>query len=125
VLPLRGGRLVGVLEWRPLAIVGVASYSLYLWHVPVLLTVANASVGFDPRIGGVFVGAPTPFWRLFALGVPLALAVALGSYAVIERPFLRLRRRWSGAAPAVSEARRPRFRPWRTADAPAQGTAAR
>jgi peptidoglycan/LPS O-acetylase OafA/YrhL len=124
VLPLHAGRLVRVLEWRPLAIVGVASYSLYLWHVPVLLTVANASVGFDSRIGGVFVGAPTPFWRLFLLGVPLAVAVALASYAAIERPFLRLRRGWSGPVPGVSAARRPRPRPWRTADAPAQGSAA-
>jgi peptidoglycan/LPS O-acetylase OafA/YrhL len=36
VLRLRPGPLVRALEWRPLALVGVASYSLYLWHVPIL-----------------------------------------------------------------------------------------
>ena len=36
VLPLRPGPLVRALEWRPLALVGVASYSLYLWHVQIL-----------------------------------------------------------------------------------------
>jgi peptidoglycan/LPS O-acetylase OafA/YrhL len=119
VLPLRPGRLQRVLEWRPLALVGVASYSLYLWHVPVLLTVANAKVGFDPRVGGVFVGPPTPFLRLLLVGAPAAIAVAFLSYAVIERPFLGLRRRWTGAPAApVSGARRPPPRPARTAAVP-------
>jgi peptidoglycan/LPS O-acetylase OafA/YrhL len=125
VLPLRPGRLQRVLEWRPLALVGVASYSLYLWHVPVLLTVANASVSFDPRIGGVFNGPPTPFLRLLLVGAPVAIAVAFVSYAVIERPFLGLRRRWAGTGAApVSAARTPPPHPGRTGAVPRTDTAA-
>jgi peptidoglycan/LPS O-acetylase OafA/YrhL len=125
VLPLRPGRLQRVLEWRPLALVGVASYSLYLWHVPVLLTVANATVGFDPRVGGVFAGPPTPFLRLLLVGAPAAIAVAFVSYAVIERPFLGLRRRWAGAGAApVSAARTPPPRPARTGAVPRTDSAA-
>jgi peptidoglycan/LPS O-acetylase OafA/YrhL len=84
VLPLRQGRLVGALEWRPLAAIGVASYSLYMWHFPLV-----AHIGW---VGHTL--------RSFIVLVPLSLAVAFASYLVIEAPFLRLRRRWAAAAPA-------------------------
>lgn len=89
VLPLRGGVAVRALEWRPLAVVGIASYSLYLWHVPLL------NVLVEPWL---LDGAP--FLVLLAVAVPVCIAVALLSYRVIEAPFLRLRRRWSRSAPA-------------------------
>jgi peptidoglycan/LPS O-acetylase OafA/YrhL len=76
-LPLRDGPLVRALDWRPLALLGIASYSLYLWHLPI-------------------VDALAPHALL--LSVPVSLAVALISYRVIEAPFLRLRRRWSSSS---------------------------
>jgi peptidoglycan/LPS O-acetylase OafA/YrhL len=82
VLPLRTGPVTNALQWRPLAILGVASYSLYLWHVPVLRAEIDA-------------GVSTSFWVLTAISIPICVAVALASYAVIERPFLRLRRQWA------------------------------
>jgi peptidoglycan/LPS O-acetylase OafA/YrhL len=83
VLPLRRGVSVGVLEWRWLAAIGVASYSLYLWHVPVISLITGTDV---PGYGAS---------GLLVRVLPLALAVALLSYRLIEVPFLRLRRRWS------------------------------
>ncbi len=85
VLPLRTGPVTNALQWRPLAIVGVASYSLYLWHVPVIKALTDA-------------GASTGFAVLTAIAVPVSIAVALASYAVIESPFLRLRRQWARSA---------------------------
>jgi len=94
VLPLRGGPLVRVLDWRPLAIVGVASYSFYLWHVPIiqLLTGTHAVVR-----DGVFaiVGDGTDFKRTLLLAVVIVAPVTAASYLGIERPFLRLRKRWA------------------------------
>jgi peptidoglycan/LPS O-acetylase OafA/YrhL len=91
VLPLRPGPLVRVLEWRPLAVIGVASYSLYLWHDPILRALAKSS------------WAPSGFVGLLAVGLPLCLLVAFASYALIEAPFLRLRRRWARSTPRRSE----------------------
>ena len=85
VLPVRTGPVTNALQWRPLAILGVASYSLYLWHVPVLRAEIDA-------------GVSTSFWILTAISIPVCVAVALGSYAAIEWPFLRLRRQWARSA---------------------------
>lgn len=92
VLPLREGRALRALDWRPLALLGVASYSLYLWHDPVISAVVGTG------------GAPTGLLGLLVLLVPLCIAAAFVSYFVIERPFLRFRRRWgpTTASPARS-----------------------
>jgi peptidoglycan/LPS O-acetylase OafA/YrhL len=82
VLPVRPGPIAKALQWRPLAVVGVASYSLYLWHVPVIKALIEG-------------GVSTRFAALTAIAVPVCVAVAIGSYAVIESPFLRLRRQWA------------------------------
>ena len=86
VLPLRPGPLMRVLEWRPLAALGIASYSLYVWHIPVLNEVTGWSWVPDSTIG------------LAAIAIPASIGVAVLSYRVIETPFLRLRRRWSTAS---------------------------
>jgi peptidoglycan/LPS O-acetylase OafA/YrhL len=84
VLPLRPGRLVRGLEWRWLAAIGVASYSLYMWHFPLVAHMTSSGHTL----------------RMFALLVPLSIAAAFASYHLIEAPFLRLRRRWAPSAPA-------------------------
>jgi peptidoglycan/LPS O-acetylase OafA/YrhL len=86
VLPLRGGPLVRALDWRPLAVVGVASYSLYLLHLPIVSWL-------HPDVASGFGG-------LLAVALPLCVIVALISYRLVEAPFLRLRRRWSRSSPA-------------------------
>jgi peptidoglycan/LPS O-acetylase OafA/YrhL len=69
--------LARALDWRPLALVGVASYSLYLWHLPIVEALTPGAV---------------------LVSVPLSLLAALVSYRLVEAPFLRLRRRWSSSA---------------------------
>jgi peptidoglycan/LPS O-acetylase OafA/YrhL len=83
-LPLRDSRAVRALEWRPIAALGVASYSIYVWHMPIAHALSNA-----PN---------WPFVPLLVLSLLVCCAVALVSYRLIEAPFLRLRRRWAGAA---------------------------
>jgi peptidoglycan/LPS O-acetylase OafA/YrhL len=80
VMPVREGPLVRALGAKPLAAIGVASYSLYLWHVPLIRSLNDHA---HPGTVALLVG-----------GAALAIAVAAVSYFVVERPFLRLRRRW-------------------------------
>jgi peptidoglycan/LPS O-acetylase OafA/YrhL len=100
VLPLAAGPVTRAIEWRPLALVGVASYSLYLWHVPVLEALVDA-------------GLPTGLAQLALVGIPVSIGVALLSYRVIESPFLRLRRQWARSSapqtmhPASASATQP------------------
>ena len=96
VLPLRGGSLVRALDWRPLALLGVASYSLYVWHVPII----------DALGGGAGLLRSASFLAVLVLFGAVCIAAALGSYRLIETPGLRLRRRWaSGAAEQVADRR--------------------
>jgi peptidoglycan/LPS O-acetylase OafA/YrhL len=83
-LPVRGGTVLRALDLRPLVILGVASYSLYLWHDPIVI-----SIGDHLALGPVAV---------VLVSVVLCVGIALASYALVERPFLRLRRRWGPTA---------------------------
>jgi len=97
VLPLRPGPVIRLLEWKALAFVGVISYSLYLWHVPILEQLGETS------------WEPESFPGLLLLGLPLSLLVAALSYRFVETPFLKLRRRWGAtAARPASEEEPPR-----------------
>jgi peptidoglycan/LPS O-acetylase OafA/YrhL len=89
VLPVSRGRLVRALDWRPLAVIGVASYSLYLWHDPIVTrlgTLHHIPHGYIPQL--LIAGA-------------VSIVVALISYRLIEAPFLALRRQWSSARASV------------------------
>ncbi|MFK8251502.1 acyltransferase family protein [Ancylobacter terrae] len=83
-----------VLSWRPMVAVGLISYSLYLWHWPVI-------VFWRRFMGGEIEGAG------LAAVAALSLVLAGASYALVERPFRagRLRRlpswRVVGAGAAV------------------------
>jgi peptidoglycan/LPS O-acetylase OafA/YrhL len=68
-------RRVAWLEHRALQFAGATSYSLYLWHRPVLL----AGLQLTPV---VFPGAPV------VTALTLAVLVSFVSYALVERPFL-------------------------------------
>ena len=62
--------------------IGVYSYSIYLWHVPM----------FD-LIGGTHSASTV---MKVGLGVTATIAVSLGSYYLVERPFLMLKNRVGG-----------------------------
>jgi peptidoglycan/LPS O-acetylase OafA/YrhL len=68
---------------RYMVFLGLISYSLYLWHLPVLTWLAAAS--WYPGLTGGHLA-----WIL-AFALPIALAIATLSYLGVERPFMRLR----------------------------------
>lgn len=84
---LLGGGLAAVFAWGPLRLIGLMSYSLYLWHLPFVH-------GWMPYM------QPLPWpWRLV-----VAFVVAYCSYLLLERPFLASRKRLTerAALPSAS-----------------------
>ncbi|HEX4507119.1 MAG TPA: acyltransferase [Alphaproteobacteria bacterium] len=74
---MQPGRLRRALSVRPLIYTGRISYALYLWHFPLFM--------FAPR----YLHGPA-----LLLMIPLTYLVAMLSYAVVEKPFLRLKARF-------------------------------
>ena len=66
------------LNLKPVAYVGVLSYSLYLWQQPFLNRYAHYA------------------WTTFPLNLAIAVSLALASYYIAPRPVLSLRYRSSG-----------------------------
>jgi peptidoglycan/LPS O-acetylase OafA/YrhL len=63
------------LNWKPVAFIGLLSYSLYIWQQ-------------------LFLNRNSAAWvNTFPQNLCFAIAVALGSYFLLEKPFLRLRSR--------------------------------
>jgi peptidoglycan/LPS O-acetylase OafA/YrhL len=69
---------------RYMVFLGLISYSLYLWHFPVLGWLAAAS--WYPSVTGGHLA-----WIL-ALALPVTLAISTLSYLAVERPFMMLNR---------------------------------
>ena len=86
----RSGRspMQRALGWRPVAVLGLVSYSLYLWHL-----VAVETIG--PRLTDD-VSVPV----LYALIIVATAATTWLSYRYLERPFLRGRSSSLRAQPA-------------------------
>jgi len=70
-------RVTTALGWRPLVTIGVASYSVYLVHWPVIMILTPERVGTDG-------------WTLVAVKVAVAALVAAVLHVVIEQPVRRL-----------------------------------
>jgi peptidoglycan/LPS O-acetylase OafA/YrhL len=71
------GPVVSCLRWRPLVAIGVISYGVYLWHLPLLLATRHLEVlpdAFVPRTIVVLV---------------LALGAGCASWFLIEKPLIR------------------------------------
>ncbi|MGH8121809.1 MAG: acyltransferase family protein [Rudaea sp.] len=66
---------------RPMTFLGLISYSLYLWHYPMLQAAQSA---------GLTSGAHVPAWIVvLAAAIPAIVLIAWLSYRYVERPFLR------------------------------------
>lgn len=88
VLVARSGseapRIARMLEWRPLVLVGVVSYSVFLWHEPLIRWLGARGLTVDGAEGLLLT---------LALTATLTLALSALSYAWVEAPALRLRSR--------------------------------
>ncbi|HEX3626111.1 MAG TPA: acyltransferase [Verrucomicrobiae bacterium] len=84
----------GIIHWilgsRPLVYLGVISYGFYVWHFPIF------------RIMQVYFPHN---WRLIA--VPVAAVATMFSYYVVERPCLRLKRKFNRPAKAAQPVTAP------------------
>ena len=83
---------------RPLVFLGTISYSLYLWHYPVLDGLSRLA-----RANG----ASTASGRWVALAVIASVAVSAIAYALTERPFLQHRRKKAGREPVMPATDQP------------------
>jgi peptidoglycan/LPS O-acetylase OafA/YrhL len=63
--------------WAPMRLVGVVSFSAYLWHMPVLFALRAAGIGAWPAAG---------WWVLAA-----AMLAAMASFVLVERPWREVR----------------------------------
>jgi len=84
VLGLYWGSRLGsiLLANRVVYFLGLVSYSLYLWHFPVM---QQLQVIFGPAYGDL------PNWIKFPLSTAAVVAVSSLSYFLVERPFYRLK----------------------------------
>ena len=88
--------LVRLLEARPLMAIGIISYSVFLWHHPLIRVARHYHLTFDGRSG-----------LLLNLGIILSVTLVFSfvTYRYIEAPALRLRGGKGGpsALPPVSQ----------------------
>jgi peptidoglycan/LPS O-acetylase OafA/YrhL len=84
-----GGSLVGsVLSWRPVVFVGLISYSLYLWHWPVIVL---RHMGLLVGLGAITSGGHSALLSShrfdMLIEVALSFLLAVLSWRFVERPF--------------------------------------
>ncbi|QGZ94042.1 O-acetyltransferase OatA [Terricaulis silvestris] len=73
--------LMGAFCWRPTVFIGLISYSLYLWHWPIITL-------YQQYTGDLIIP-----WPLKLALLALSLAMATASWWFVERPFRRRARR--------------------------------
>jgi peptidoglycan/LPS O-acetylase OafA/YrhL len=73
------------LEWRPLRWIGLISYSLYIWHLPILLWFVGYVLPLIQRWNGVVVYGI--FWLCVALVI---IPVCYLLYRLVEQPWMNL-----------------------------------
>jgi len=95
LLHTKGCLLGSLLSILPVRAYGVLSYSIYVWHMTVLYFI-HEYVGESGPVSGTS-DVKTTVWIVlyFLFFFSLTLAVACASYGLIERPFLRIKERYS------------------------------
>lgn len=88
------------LRSRPVRLLGLMTFSVYLWHVAIVERVMSLS---DPPVD--WLSALGRLATVFVITIPFAA----GSYFLVERPFMALRKRFEGRSDAssLSETARP------------------
>jgi peptidoglycan/LPS O-acetylase OafA/YrhL len=86
------GPAIDWLRVRPLVAIGVISYGVYLWHLPLLLVTRHAGL------------MPDPFVLRVMVVLSLALIAGFASWRMVERPMIR---RYSSARKTAPAARTP------------------
>lgn len=74
---------------KPLALLGVASYSIYLFHVPILILAQTYLPGAS-------------VWGVAALGMPVTLGVSFAVWSAVERPAQQLAKWVSSRARTIA-----------------------
>ena len=83
---LFGGKMLkSVFEWTPLRWIGLISFSLYLWHNPIILAFVAANAPVLQNWGSFKVFLLYCGWMLIA-----AFPFALLYFVLIEKPFMKL-----------------------------------
>ena len=82
-----------LLRARPLALVGLWSYGVYLWHVPLLLWLRGHGL------------LPADGWAALAIVTPPTLLAAAASWRLLERPAQEWARRVSARRPPAARGR--------------------
>ena len=96
ILAVTAGPAPRLLRARPLATVGLWSYGVYLWHVPLLLWMRGHGM------------LPSSGWAAFGVVLLPTLVMAAASWTLIERPAQDWARRATrGRARPGAERRRP------------------
>ena len=90
-----GGAPRRFLRIRPVAWLGLISYGVYLWHLPIALWLASSNSSQFSAAGLGLLGAihalQTP--SLLLLTLVVSVGAAATSFYVVELPFLRLKER--------------------------------
>ncbi|HSP74335.1 MAG TPA: acyltransferase [Gaiellaceae bacterium] len=94
VFPRRGSLLVRFLDSRPIFAVGLASYSLFLWHDPIVRGLRRGGLSLDGASG-----LPV---NLLVVATLAGVASAL-TYRFVERPALALKHSWVRSKPQPPE----------------------
>ena len=79
--------LTRALSWRPVVHLGDVSYGIYLWHEPMHHMLFNLHVLSSSYLPG--------FVELSCC----TIALATGTYFLVEKPALRIKRRWASTSP--------------------------